>query len=489
MVSLQLDRTPRRFARVVTRSALVVFLALVFVLPGNLGSPSAPSAVRPGPVFVPLVTVGAGTLHLGSLLATTAPSFFGLVLQTSAPTGVRTDSAVGRFVNATPFHWFTYTQQTDQCNITSGRLYQDDGSYTTPCGFSLPAYQVWCGSRSADCHTILVLPGENNNSGEDANMARYIFRTLGFQPDYFAVGNEPMLWTHYGIPWSQWRTTDNSVPTPLAYAFDVKAAIHAVRSVDPHARFIGIEADCECSQSWFTDVAKIDGASLSAVAYHTYPSTALLTTETPTEFLAPLASTTNLSTSLETVRQALQGHCTGCGTLPIFVTEYNSGPGWSPSNYAGTYLDALFLAASTIQALRANATMLSIFNLQTYQSTYGWSMLNGQDSVGPEGLLYSRLLAHLALGTVYATRVSTTVGGIWAVETGSGSHRSLLVVNTNLTERLSLKVNGQIAPLAGTDLTIHRWNPGAAHPWGSVQALASSYGLPPEGMLLLDWNT
>src|SRR5690242_21213579 len=46
------------------------------------------------------------------------------------------------------------------------------------------------------------------------------------------------------------------------------------------------------------------------------------------------------------VRTAVHGLCTNCSRLPIFVNEYNAGPGWAPSNFAGSYDNAVFLARS-----------------------------------------------------------------------------------------------------------------------------------------------
>ncbi len=431
----------------------------------------------------------AATLHQGVKIAETSSGFFGVVAQTSLSTGITSDGSLGKFLNETPFETFTYTQQTDQCNLSADREYSNSGTYTTGCGYNVADFKAWCGSRAATCRSILVLPGENNNSGEDGSIANYIVNTLHFQPTYFAIGNEPELWTHYGEPWSSWKTTDDVAPTALAYAFDVKGAIKAVRSVDPSARFIGIESDCSCEPTWFAAVAKIDGPNLAAIAYHSYPSENDQTTVTASEFMAPLSGATNITASYASVRAAIATSCTQCATLPILVTEYNSGPGWAPSNLAGSFSDAVFLAASTVQALEENVSMFSVFHLQSDDTSYAWSLLDAQNGVSPAGELYSDLLSHLELGGVVNDRVSTSVGNVWSVMTRSGAQHTLLVVNANTQEAIDLSINSVLHPRSGTDVTAYAWSGASTGPSETTAPLASSYDIPAEGILMIAFTS
>lgn len=421
-------------------------------------------------------------------MAVTSPYFWATVPQTTTSTGIKTNAGIGTFLNETPFTTFRYAQGSDSCNITANVVYSNSGSTTSPCGINIADYKAWCDSRSTPCETLLDLPGENNNSREDASMAAYIVDTLGFQPDYWSIGNEPMLWTHYGIPWTSWSSSDDSVPTPAAYAWDVHAAIAAVKAVDPGARFIGIEADCECSPTWFQDVVRVNGPNISALAYHTYPSTALSTNETLAEFYQPLTSTANITTSYATVRDSILGQCAQCATLPIFVTEYNAGPGWAPSNWGGTYANAVFLAASTVQALITNVSMFMVFNLQTSSTTtYGYSMVNGADTVGPTGLLYSGILSHMVTGTVYAPPLPSGVPDVWSVLTVHGDHESLLIVNANLTESAGLSIASLIP--AGAGVSTFSWAPGESAPVSATPALPTEVTVPSQGILLLNVTT
>ena len=472
--------------------ALIALLALLLVgsgvtylaVPdtGGAGGDAArsllPAAMVPG---------GSATATLpaspGAALAQTPGTFWSIDAQTRCSTCLETNASVRAFLNQTPFSWVRYGQGTDSCNETTNTAYTSSGVVSRGCGFNVTALKAWCVSQVTPCHAILSLPGENNNSLEDAAIAKWIVSTVGFQPDFWSIGNEPTGWTHYGIPWTNWTSADASPATPLAYALDVKAAIAAVSAVDPGAKFIGLEAACSCNTAWLQDVASIDGASISAMAYHSYPSTGS-TTPTLAQFYAPLASSSNLTGSYASVRAAITGRCGSCATLPIFVNEYNAGPGWAPSTQAGTYANAVFLAASVTQALRANVTQLTTYNLQTdSKSSFGFSFMNGNGVVGPTGAVFAQLLSHLAMGTVRAGTVSSGATGVWSVVTQNATAESLLVVSTNLTRSISLPATGTfLGGLAGTS---YQWSPALGAPNVSRGTVAASYTLPAQGILLV----
>jgi hypothetical protein len=470
------------------RVAALVGVVIALGLPTSLGVRNPPALSPGGSSAAPLLLEPlAATLVGGPVSGTSSPTFWGVIAQTASRTGISSDPSIGAFLSSTPITWFEYTQHTDQCNITSNSLYSDGGVRVGGCGFDIGSLKTWCLSRGPDCHAILLLPGENNNSVEDANMANYIVNTLHFQPSYFAIGNEPELWTHYGKAWNQWRSSDRSTPTPREYAFDVHAAIGAVRAVDPSAKFVGIEADCECSPGWFSEVARIDGALISAIAYHGYPSTTGRTNVTPTQFFSALSSPRNLTTSYAKVRADIAGRCGRCDTLPIFVGEYNSGPGRGPSNLAGSWSGAVFLAASVVQAIRANVSLFSTFNLQNSGSGFTWSMMNDRNLIGYEGRLYADLFPHLQMGQFRNESVRTTVGNVWAVVTFEQGRHTLLVVNANATRPIALSLNHAISVGAGTTPTVYEWSVGLYVPLVTTGALAPSYVIPSQGILLIDY--
>lgn len=422
------------------------------------------------------------SLQRGSLLAVTPSTFWSIDLQTNNSSGVWTDPAVRSFLNQTPFTWVRYGQDTEACDITANILYWSNGTVQGPCHYDLSAFRTWCLSEHPKCRSVIFLPGESNNSSETAYAAAWVVRTLGFQPDYFNLGNEPSLWTHYGIPWTHWKSSDRSTPTPLDYAFDFHAAVLAVRAVDPGAKFIGIEGTCACGAPWFADLVRIDGRLISAFAYHSYPSRGH-TNETLPEFLSPLFSRDNITSTFPRVRSYFDHLCVRCPTIPLFLNEYNAGPGWAASVFNATYPNALFLGASVVQALRANVTQLTLFNLQSNNSTYGYAMMNDTNVVGPTGLLFSGMLQHLTQGNVYAGRFNTSTGGVVSVLTQNTRRATLYIVNTNLTNATHVSV-GKVFRLGAND-SLGRWAPSMSTPiWGPTRAVAN-YTIPPEGMLLL----
>ncbi len=463
-------------------SALPTTLVLSLHDPGRSLLERGPLGMHADAAGSPTFT--AASLVKGTLVADTPGSFWSVDAQTSCATCLSSSPSVTGFLASTPFTWVRYGQSIDSCNISAGRLYSASGSVSSGCGFDVASLKTWCASTTPRCHAIIALPGENNNSGEDAAIARWIVQTVGFQPAYWSIGNEPTGWTHYGIPWTSWRSTDHSAASPLAYAFDVKSAIAAVSGVDPGARFIGIEAACSCNTAWFQDVARVDGAVIAAIAFHNYPSSGT-TRETLSQFYAPLASSHNVTSSVATVRSAIRGSCASCATMPLFVNEYNAGPGWAPSNFGGTYANAVFLAASVVQALLGNVTQLTIFNLQSRSSgNYGFSLMDSKGTVGPAGTLFSGLLRHLATGVAYSERISPGAANAWVVLTGNASTESLLVVNANPARGLSLTLPSGLLP--GLFATVYRWGPAMSTPTSSGGLAPLTWSIPAQGILLID---
>jgi hypothetical protein len=475
--------------------AVLVFVVISSFEGAGLGLVPAGTATAAPGVPAPPVSHGPKTSgvapvlgHLvnGRVIANTSKSFWSIDLQTAAPKGIETSSLVQSYLANTPFRWVRYGGNTEQCNITRNVQYGDNGQPAGGCAFNVTSLKQWCATQTPTCHAILDLPAENNNSAELANIANYVVNTVGFQPTYWSIGNEPSGWTHYGIPWTQWRVGDHSTPTPMEYAYDVRAAITAVRAVDPAAQFIGIESACPCNTVWFQDVVRVDGPNIAALAVHNYPSdlTHGATRETLAQFYAPLADPQNITGAIHDVRTAIHGLCGRCGTIPIFVNEYNAGPGWAPSNHAGTYANAVFLAASVAQALDANVQQMTFFDLQTGAHGFGYSLLNGAGTVAPTGSLFSRLLSHLAIGHVYRDPVRTSIGGVWSVVTRGGGVTSLLVVNTNLSHGLKLGLAAAFP--TGVLSTIYTWAPGAPLPTATSRLVPLDVTIPSQGILLVD---
>jgi hypothetical protein len=467
--------------------AIAILAVVLMASPAGTLGPELRAAPARVPNFAQDLSASATAgvqLSKGPLVAQTPSTFWSLDLQTNISNGVWTDPTVRSFLNQSPFNWVRYGELTEECNITSNTLYAPNGTVVTGgCLYNLTAFKQWCWSRTPHCHAVLPLPGENNNSGEDAYIAKWIVRTIGFQPDYWSVGNEPTGWKHYGIPWTNWSPSDNSTPTPLAYAMDLKAAITAVRAVDPAARFMGLEAACACEKPiWYQEIIRVVGARIGAIGYHSYPWGGSYN-ETLNQFYGALGSTTNITNTYARVRADIADRCARCDTLPIFLHEYNAGPGAGHTNFSGGYANAVFLAASVTQALRANVTQFTIFNLQSNTSTFGYAMINRTDSVGPTGILFETVLNHLVRGRVYGDQIHTMIPGIWSALTVGAGRATLLVVNTNLTQNLTIATKGLFTP--GSNSSTIAWNPGHRFPVTTVRHLLAAYTIGPQGILLV----
>jgi hypothetical protein len=356
---------------------------------------------------------------------------------------------------------------------------------------NVTALKVWCASRPGPCHTIVTLPGENNDSEEDASIASWVVHTVGFQPEYWAIGNEPSLWTHYGLPWTSWRAKDNRSATPLDYAIDVRNAVEAIRNIDPTARFVGLEAAGPDLAPWFSAVAAIDGGLVSAIAYHQYPNAG---TSAPSlsQYYSPLTGPMNVSESYSRVQAAVAVGCAGCSSLPIQIGEFNGGPGPTPPVFDEMYPGAVFIAASIAQALEAGVPTFTYYTLQTPESSFPLAMVNSSDALDPAGTLYANVLPYLAGQTIENVAVRTSAPNVWSamLSTPEALHPdhlqvSLLVVNANLNATIPLNVSSVLTdPGAGTVID---WVPPNSMPTVSLGVpIQPSYDLPPQAILLIN---
>ncbi len=420
------------------------------------------------------------TLLAGPKVGVTPGTFWAISGHTTQARGWATDGTIQSYLNQSPFRWVRLGQGSDNCNITTNQEYNDSGVVTGGCDFNVSAFKGWCFSLNPHCHWIAQLPGENNNSGEDAYIAKWYVNTEGITPDYWSIGNEPSNWNHYGEPWTAWRISDNNAPTAIAYAVEVRNVIAAVKAALPSARFIGVEAAGPANVQMLRDVALLDGPNVSAIAYHDYPNAGA--TPTLAQFYGIL-TTSNVSMGYSSVRSTISGQCPTCSTMPIFLNEWNSGPVVTGSTYSQQYPDAVFLAASAVQALLVNVSQYTPFTLQD-GAPFG--MVNPNDTVNPTGLVFSEVLSSVVMGAVRADSLAPGVGNAWVVQTANGSENSLLVVNANLSWDLSIA----LASLpTGAGANEYSWGPSEQNAAVATVTIPGSILVPSQGMLLLNWNT
>lgn len=420
--------------------------------------------------------------------------FWAVAGHTAVTNGLVSDPALRSFLAASPIRLMRYGAGADDCNITTDTAYAPTGGGAGRCAFNVSALQSWCTSVRPTCSSILELPGENNDSAEDAYIASWIVHTVGFHPTYWAFGNEPGAWLHYGIPWSAWSSTDNSTPTPLAYAVDVRNGISAVKAVDPGARFVGIEAAGLRDAPWLTALAEVDGPELQAYAYHLYPFPPQDLDVPPTlgQLYAELDGPTNISSTYQSAIAAIRLGCPGCAAPTVQIGEYNVGPtnsetGTYPS-LASEYPGAVFMAGSIAQALSADVPVFTVFDLQSGATSFGYSMLNSNDALDPVGVLYSQVLPYFAgaaIENVSVAGATDTWSVLLATNSTSGTRLSLLVANAQVGNAVALNDTSVFGGSAFG--TLVQWAPGLADPTiRSGVAIPSILTLPPQGILLVN---
>jgi hypothetical protein len=380
---------------------------------------------------------------------------------------------------------------TDSYNMTANRVYGDGNTWYSP-PTNERAFIAWC--RSVHCHALLGLPAEIDSPSTAAYEVAYTERTLGFFPDYWEIGNEPALWQHFGVPWSQWTASQKQNATPVPFARLVQRYVAAIHGVDPSARIVGLSglgSGARGETTWIRAVVGLNGANLSAVAIHVYPAgNTNALTGTLSQFYSSLSGKGSLSYRLPRDRAAIRAACSTCADLGLFVTELNSATvagGTNGGNYAtymSGYPEVPYVAAEIAQGLDANATGLDLYNLQ---GLYDGSLINGS-SVAPRPLatFCTRLLPYLG-SRVVATSLSSTAGGLYVAATwnATGSDMRLLLVNTNTTTAASVPLVGTGFPTGAGE--VWHWNSrDASGPLTTVWTSApSDYTILPEAVAVI----
>jgi hypothetical protein len=462
---------------------VALVLAVAVLLPLTQGISLSPPQVNKATAITATLNVGASTTLL-------TRGFFGVDGATSPPQAFVKNPALGGYLNSTPIGFIRYSAGEDECNITTDTSWSAGllGGVATPngCAYDIAAFAAWCDSTTPHCESDIGLAGENNNSAEDGYYAQYIVDTLGFQPTYWSIGNEPFGWTHYGIPWKDWKITDDSVPTGVGYAVDVRNAIAAVRAVDPGAQFIGIQSYW-CPDTYYTvPVAMIDGNSIGAVACHLYPNAG---TPTPTaaQYFSTLIGPQNISSNYYALQQNLQGLCTNCSSLPIQISELQGGPPNTPAPQDRQFYGAVWLAASLVQALNAGISSVQVYDLQGGVGC-GYCMLNGTDVPDPQGLLFSDVLSNLMDGhPVFNVSVSSGDGNLWAtmIHNYPANSTQVLFVNANVSHPETFALSTRYFT-SGQPGSIISWNSSTGTPkTANYAALPSRVTVPAIGLVLI----
>lgn len=367
-----------------------------------------------------------------------------------------------------------------------GTLYDGSGQ-PAAAATSLPQFVDWC--RSVGCSSILTLPGEIDNASYAAAIAHEVVVVLGFTPLYWEVGNEPALWTHWGIPWSEWNVSQALGPTPNEYATEVASYVSAVRSVLPSAQFIGLPGVGTGADDgpWIRAVVATDGQDLAAVAIHVYPAGAAAPNEPLASFFATLEGTASIAVRVPADLALLRSVCGTCH-IALLVDELGSITGRTYPTYVSGYDSAPYIAAEVVDGLYEGAASLELWNLQ---STYPNAWASSHGSLGAAYSLYATFLSRLPGGLypVEFSNGSTGLHGLAGVSsTQGGPVATVFFVNTNTTDAFRLSLASAGFPLTGATVG-WTWASGEGHPSGPLAfpSNVTTVVIPPLGLGL--WQT
>lgn len=429
----------------------MVALAAILVLAAYVWVAKGPSSSTPPPT--PLGPPAQASLNLSkSPVATLGPDFWGV--------NVRADEPVpsSPLPEGTEVVRWPGGELGDRLNVSAdggeGIEYNDSGA-TEPPTETIAEFASWC--ETEDCAAIVTLPGEIDEPSAAAYEVWYVEQVVRFHPLYWEIGNEPGLWEHFGIPWTQWTATQQVGVAPTTFAEVVHAYIAAIRGVDPAAQFVGlggVGSENEANEStWIEDTVDVNGPNLSAVAIHAYPAGAGTPGESAASIYASLWGADGLEVRVPRDRAAISAACPSCH-IQVIVDEYNAASGATLDDFLEGAEVVPYDATLVEQAMTLNVTSLDFFDLQ---GGYGGAWISSDGSVRPVSELYSELLPRLG-DEVFSGTLNRTLPTLYveATENGSGPKGSeLLLVNTNTTNPVRLSLVGSRFPYGGAVLG---WN-------------------------------
>ncbi len=455
----------------------ILLTVAVLLLVGIPALPLAQSSAAPAP---PLRLVGTTAASVSMGPATQArpisPQFWGVDIEATHRFNA-TDAAA---INSTPASYLVYPSGIlgEEFNYTSGTVTALNGTQTTA-STNLSSFVATC--RLAGCHAILQLPAEIDRPALAAGFVRYVVDTVGFQPAYWMIGNDPSAWVHFNVSWAQWGSATGGNTSPVGFADLVHAYIVSVRAVDPTARFLALGAGAgspEFDRSWVEALARVDGSLLTGIAVHSYVEQGP-TNPTDAELFANLHGNFSLPAEIRADRTAVTDACPNCTNLSIFVTEINAAEIDSYLQLLPTFAGTVYLAAEITQGLALNATNLDWFAYDcNYAGAWSTRAMNWQDQY----YLFRDIAPRLGTN-VLPTSVAGGPG-LYAAGTTGPSGIALLLVNVNTSTSISASLSGMGSNFTGFD-TEYLWTNLTRQPVSSGVQVSGNVTLPAESIVLL----
>ncbi len=473
-----MDRTGV-LAAVLLAAAVLLSASLALVASPAQSGVSSPggsgvSSASPAGLAPTAAPESSGVVTVNGLVGTQTSGFWSMSMDGTTDPANHT---LASLLNATPVRTLRYgANWVDQTNWSLGCMYT-----TSACGSvqnNVSDFATLCKWLPKDT-CILGTPGEINSVSTLVYELKWLHSTQSWWPNCFEIGNEPTGWKHFGIPWTSWSSSDAKTPSVAQYDTLARNYTDAIRSLDPGACIIGLEAENTVSGvSWVSSVAS-NQTNVTYDAYHTAADQACGGGQSTPEILAR----SNMTLIARYYAQAKSGS----GGIPVAVDEMHLAR--SPCQpWLGSYTDAAWISAQIAQGLADGMLHMTFFRFAA--DACNDCMID--QSTSPSNIswdyyLYSGLFSRMFVSYVY--NVTFTGGNpetFMVMGTNGASNETLLISNANATVSDTFDLSG-IIPLNWSD-QITTQNSTSVHPvTGPIVDPVTIVTLPPQSTMLVDF--
>lgn len=475
-------RRLRRSRTALSSTALFVLVMLVVALAAGVGLVYLYLLTPPSGPSVPIVN--ASLRVNGAASPTSLPAGF---LGVNAVVTQPLSSANAAAVNSTEVRGVRWpggnlAERFDPMAAAGAGVITNDSGRTTLAATSALTFVDWC--RAVGCSAIVTLPAEIDDPGMAASIVGYYEHNLSFRPAEWEIGNEPAIWSHFGIAWSAWNLSQDQGPTPATFAAEVQQYVSAIRTVDSTTPIIGLGGVGTGSANetdWISAVVQKNGPSLSGVAIHLYPAGAGVSGETLGAFYQTIGGPGGLGPRVAADRAAIAAACSSC-RLGLYVDEFNAAIGGNLTPYLSGYAMVPYIAAELTQGATLGVGSMDYWSLQA-SAPGAWLGTNGYPR--PVYTLYSALFNDLPTG-VLPCKVTAPDAGLFCLALTSSSpapNATLVLTNLNASVGFRFNLSSSGFPVAKA-YEAQLWNSTQPRPVATAWPAGSSppWTLPPGGI-------
>ena len=324
------------------------------------------------------------TPSAGATPRTIGPDFLGINLRaTFAMQGAQGSAVAASGVHLVRWPGGDLGDRLDPLALNgTGLVYGGPGAPLPP-ATTAAEFAAWC--KSVSCSAIVTLPGEIDDPSFAAQEVSYFVQSLGFRPAYWEVGNEPDLWTHFGVAWADWAPGQTFGTDPTLYAQEVASYVSAIRAVDPTTPIIGLPgvgAGGFGEESWVQATVRVNGPNLSAVAIHVYPIASNLTGGGLAGLFGDLNNSNGIPTRVAAAEATIAATCASC-RVAVLVEEAGVASGATANTSAG-FPWVTFEAAELVQAIESGSGGLAYW---AAQGSYPGAWLSPNGAVQPTSVV------------------------------------------------------------------------------------------------------